>query len=115
MWPGITLLTLVMFYGAFALIDGVLAIAAAVMGGQPALRWWLAIVGLLGIAVGILTFMWPGITAVMGDARYWRAVGRLNAFQRRSLPPLVSRSRPSWRFFSSTPAYGHASPPHRKV
>jgi uncharacterized membrane protein HdeD (DUF308 family) len=64
-WPGITLLTLVLFYGVFALIDGVLAIAAAVMGGQPAPRWWLAIVGLLGIAVGILTFMWPGITAVV--------------------------------------------------
>jgi uncharacterized membrane protein HdeD (DUF308 family) len=64
-WPGITLLTLVLFYGAFALVDGVLAIAAAVMGGAPAPRWWLAIVGLLGIAVGILTFAWPGVTALI--------------------------------------------------
>jgi hypothetical protein len=37
-WPGITLLTLVLFYGAFALVDGVLAVAAAVMGGAPAPR-----------------------------------------------------------------------------
>jgi uncharacterized membrane protein HdeD (DUF308 family) len=64
-WPGITLLTLVLFYGAFALVDGVLAITAAVMGGAPAPRWWLAIVGLLGIAVGILTFAWPGVTALI--------------------------------------------------
>jgi uncharacterized membrane protein HdeD (DUF308 family) len=64
-WPGITLLTLVLFYGAFALVDGVLAIAAAIMGGQPAPRWWLAIVGLLGIGAGIVTFAWPGVTALL--------------------------------------------------
>ena len=62
-WPGITLLTLVLLYGAYALVDGVLALAEAVMGGAPAPRWWLALVGLLGIAAGILTFVWPGITA----------------------------------------------------
>jgi uncharacterized membrane protein HdeD (DUF308 family) len=43
----------------------VLAIAAAIMGDAPAPRWWLAIVGLLGILVGILTFAWPGITALV--------------------------------------------------
>jgi uncharacterized membrane protein HdeD (DUF308 family) len=55
-WPGITLLTLVLLYGAYALADGVLALAEAVMGGAPAPRWWLALMGLLGIAAGILTF-----------------------------------------------------------
>jgi uncharacterized membrane protein HdeD (DUF308 family) len=64
-WPGITLLTLVLLYGAFALADGVLALAEAIMGGAPAPRWWLALVGLLGIVVGILTFAWPGITALV--------------------------------------------------
>ena len=64
-WPGITLLTLVLLYGAYALADGVLSLAEAVMGGAPAPRWWLALVGLLGIAVGILTFAWPGITALV--------------------------------------------------
>jgi uncharacterized membrane protein HdeD (DUF308 family) len=59
------LLTLVLFYGAFALADGVLTLAEAVMSGAPAPRWWLALVGLLGIAVGILTFAWPGITALV--------------------------------------------------
>jgi uncharacterized membrane protein HdeD (DUF308 family) len=64
-WPGLTLFTLVIFWGAFALVDGVLALAAAVMGGNPMPRWWLAIVGLAGVAVGILTFAWPGITALV--------------------------------------------------
>jgi uncharacterized membrane protein HdeD (DUF308 family) len=64
-WPGITLVTLVLFYGAFVLIDGVLAIAAAIHGGNMAPRWWLAIVGIAGIGAGVLTFAWPGITALV--------------------------------------------------
>ncbi len=64
-WPGITLLTLALLYGIFALIEGGLALAAAIMGGAPAPRWWLAVAGLLGIAVGILTIMMPGMTAIL--------------------------------------------------
>jgi uncharacterized membrane protein HdeD (DUF308 family) len=64
-WPGLTLLTLLFLYGAFALVDGILSLAAAIMGGVPAPRWWLAIVGILGLAAGILTFAWPGVTALV--------------------------------------------------
>ena len=63
--PGVTLFTLVILYGAFALADGVFAIAAAIMGGATAPRWWLAVVGLAGIGAGVLTFAWPGITALV--------------------------------------------------
>jgi uncharacterized membrane protein HdeD (DUF308 family) len=28
-------------------------------------RWWLAIVGIAGIAAGLVTFYWPGITALV--------------------------------------------------
>src|SRR5690348_18448086 len=63
-WPGMTLLTLVLFYGAYALVDGALAIGEAVAGPHTAgPRWWLAVVGVLGVAAGLLTFLWPGITA----------------------------------------------------
>src|SRR3954464_6793745 len=64
-WPGITLVTLVLFYGAFVLIDGVLALANAFMGGSMGSRWWLALIGVAGIAAGILTLMWPGLTALL--------------------------------------------------
>ena len=64
-WPGMTLLTLVTLYGAYTLVDGVLAIVAAITGGAPAPRWWLAVVGLLGIATGLLVFLMPGLTALV--------------------------------------------------
>jgi uncharacterized membrane protein HdeD (DUF308 family) len=67
--PGITLLTLIILYGAFVLVDGILAVGAAIWGegraGNAGPRWWLAVVGILGIIAGILTFVWPGITALV--------------------------------------------------
>ena len=65
MWPGLSLLTLVLLYGVFALFDGGLAIGAAIMGGTPSPRWWLALVGVLGIGAGAITLMWPGITGIV--------------------------------------------------
>jgi uncharacterized membrane protein HdeD (DUF308 family) len=64
-WPGATLVTLVLFYGAFALIDGVFAVIAAVRGkGDKRSRWWLTFVGLLGIVAGLVTYFSPGLTAL---------------------------------------------------
>jgi uncharacterized membrane protein HdeD (DUF308 family) len=64
-WPGITLAVLVLLYGAFALVDGSFAIAAVLVGrtrGMPS--WALLVEGLAGIAVGAITFFWPGITQI---------------------------------------------------
>ena len=63
---GLTLVTLVLLYGAFALVDGVLSLIAAFTGSaKPAPTWWLGVVGLLGTPPGIVTFAWPGITAIL--------------------------------------------------
>jgi len=59
--PGITLAALVILWGAYALFDGALALVA----GIRVKTWALAVVGVLGIAVGICTFMWPGMTALL--------------------------------------------------
>jgi uncharacterized membrane protein HdeD (DUF308 family) len=65
-WPGLRLITLVLFYGAYALIDGIIALIAAFTGAaKPVPTWWLIVVGLFGIAAGLVTFLWPGITALV--------------------------------------------------
>jgi uncharacterized membrane protein HdeD (DUF308 family) len=64
-WPGVTLITLVLFWGAYALVDGVAALIAgwqAKDSGKP--MWQVVLVGVIGIAAGIFTFVQPGVTAV---------------------------------------------------
>ena len=65
-WPQITLLALVLVFGAYAFIDGVFALVAAARGRQLAggSRGWLVLEGLLGIGAGIVALVWPGITAL---------------------------------------------------
>jgi uncharacterized membrane protein HdeD (DUF308 family) len=64
-WPGVTLATLVLLWGAFALVDGVLSLVSAIRGGGAGSRWWLALVGLAGVAAGIVTFMSPVLTSLV--------------------------------------------------
>jgi uncharacterized membrane protein HdeD (DUF308 family) len=64
-WPGVTLVTLVLFWGAYALVDGVAALIGGWKtkdGGRP--MWTVVLVGLVGIAAGIFTFLQPGVTAI---------------------------------------------------
>ena len=62
--PGISLAALVLLFGAYAFADGVLAIVSAVRR-RGTDRWWLLLLeGLVGIAAGILTILWPGVTAL---------------------------------------------------
>ena len=64
--PDIAILTLVLIFGAYAFVDGVFAIGAAVMGGGAEGRWLpLLIEGVLGILVGLIVFFWPGLTALV--------------------------------------------------
>lgn len=65
-WPSLTLGVLVVIWGAYALSDGLLSLVAAFKikdAGKP--MWPLVVVGLLGIAAGVLTFVWPGMTALV--------------------------------------------------
>jgi len=64
LWPGITLWVLVALFGAYALVDGIFSLFAAFTRDVERRRWWaLFFEGLVGIGVGILTFIWPGLTA----------------------------------------------------
>lgn len=65
-WPSITVLVLVTLFGAYALVDGVFALGTAIFGrGAIGSRGWLVVGGIAGIAIGILTFVWPGSTALV--------------------------------------------------
>jgi uncharacterized membrane protein HdeD (DUF308 family) len=64
--PGVTLAVLVFMFGAYALVDGIFNLIAATRGREDERPWWgLVIEGLISIAAGIVTFMWPGLTALV--------------------------------------------------
>ena len=63
--PGATILTLVLFFSAYMLVDGIFGIVAAVRAASHHQRWGLLVLeGVLNIAVGVIAFIWPGLTAV---------------------------------------------------
>ena len=63
--PGISLASLVLLFGAYCLADGVLNAWTALEGRREHEHWWvLFLEGLLGIGVGVLTFLAPALTAL---------------------------------------------------
>jgi uncharacterized membrane protein HdeD (DUF308 family) len=64
--PGITLVALVFLFGGYAVVDGVFAIVSAIANRRDEPHWVALLVGgIAGVALGILTFLMPGITATV--------------------------------------------------
>ena len=63
-WPSITLSALVVLWGAYAFVDGITALSAAISDRMLVHRGWVAFRGVAGIAAGVVTFLWPSITTV---------------------------------------------------
>ncbi len=65
-WPERTLTVLVFLFGAYVLVDGVSLLVALVRGDALARRnaWAVGIMGVLGLVVGVVTFVWPDVTAL---------------------------------------------------
>ncbi|MCO6518105.1 MAG: HdeD family acid-resistance protein [Snodgrassella sp.] len=62
-YPFISILIMVMFFGVYALIDGVLGVVIAINGRRTHQDWWLILIwGMVSILAGIMTFFVPGIT-----------------------------------------------------
>lgn len=84
-WPGQTLLTLVLIYGAFALLDGALAILGALLDKSGiSSSWPLVLAGILGVGAGVLTLTWPGLvmTGLLVYVGAWAIVrGILDVFE----------------------------------
>jgi uncharacterized membrane protein HdeD (DUF308 family) len=61
-----TLLFLVYLFGAYVLIDGILAIIASLQERKSSRAWLVVfLVGIVGIVVGVLSFIHPGNVALL--------------------------------------------------
>lgn len=64
-WPGIALATLVLLWGAYALVDGIFAIVMGIRSRTQYEHWWVTVLeGVVSIIAGIVAFVWPDITAL---------------------------------------------------
>ena len=80
-WPLITVWTLSMLWGVFALADGAFACGTGWRLHKQGVRWWPYLAfGVIGVLAGLVAIIWPGITAlalvyVIG---FWAACGGLS-------------------------------------
>ena len=64
-YPGLTIATLFLFFGAWVLIDGLFRVVGAIGHRASDPDWgWHIVIGIVGIIVGLLTFHAPQITAL---------------------------------------------------
>jgi uncharacterized membrane protein HdeD (DUF308 family) len=64
-WPGITIAVLVGVFGLYAILDGLTNLVLGLMRTRGQGRSWAhAVQGVIGIAAGVLAFLWPGVTAL---------------------------------------------------
>jgi len=65
-WPRLTLLTLIMLFGAFSLVDGVMAAIFGLIALGRKERWWGKLLsGVAGILIGLITLSRPGTTTIV--------------------------------------------------
>ena len=63
--PGISLAAMVLLFGAYSMADGILGVWTAIAGRGDHEYWWVLLIqGLLGIGIGVLTFIAPALTAL---------------------------------------------------
>ena len=63
LWPGATLASLVVLFGLYSLVEGGTSLVLAFMKAEGRTGTWI-LHALVGIGAGILTFAYPGITAI---------------------------------------------------
>src|SRR5262245_37791383 len=63
--PGISLAVLVLLFGAYAFVNGVLAVASTLRRRGETDHWGMMLLeGIVGIGAGLVTLFWPGLTAL---------------------------------------------------
>lgn len=65
-WPAIALKVIVLLFGVYALVDGIVTGVLGVLIRPEEDRWWLWLLeGLTGIVIGVLVFVWPAISTLV--------------------------------------------------
>lgn len=66
LWPGVTWLALILMFGVYAIIDGIFAITAGVVGSKFSPRWWMFLLeGIISLAAGVIAILRPGFASVV--------------------------------------------------
>ncbi len=61
--PPAAILTFVLFFAAYMLVDGVFALASGIKAARNGERWGLLVLeGIVDLAAGTIAFLWPAIT-----------------------------------------------------
>ncbi len=64
-YPGFTLRVLVIVFGSYTVLDGLLAVAAAITRANSQPRWWSTLIeGVAGTMIGVVILSWLGISAL---------------------------------------------------
>lgn len=63
-WPGLTIYTLVIFFGAYAIVSGAFTLFSAFRHDVES-KTWLIVSGVVGILAGLVAFIWPGMTTLV--------------------------------------------------
>ena len=65
-WPDLAWMVVIGLFAGYAILDGILAITAAVAGHERGRRWRALVVeGVVGIGAGVLTLVWPEVTGMV--------------------------------------------------
>jgi uncharacterized membrane protein HdeD (DUF308 family) len=57
LWPALTWVTIAIFFGAYAFVDGIFAIVAAVRSAETHQSWWpFLLEGIVGLLIAAITF-----------------------------------------------------------
>jgi uncharacterized membrane protein HdeD (DUF308 family) len=66
LWPGITLVSLMLVFATFALLQGIGEVVLGMRGEADGTVWWtMVLLGILSIASAIVAAAWPGLTALV--------------------------------------------------
>jgi uncharacterized membrane protein HdeD (DUF308 family) len=61
-WPGLTLLALILVFGVYAIMDGVMAMMTGLVSSRYSSRWWVFLLeGVISVAAGVVAILRPGL------------------------------------------------------